>query len=123
MSIPTITDLSKEGLIEDEERGLLYQYIVGNDICKTANLRFITIPPNKQFESHDHKHLQVFYFLSGEGVIIVDEKEIQISKSLRVVVKPFQEHSIKNTGEHNMDILVFDEFDECYKFSSPYVDF
>ncbi len=97
--------------------------IIGKDICKSSNLRMIRIMPRSKSIPHSHPQLQAFYIISGKARITVEDQEIEVGENVRVIVKPNQLHSITVIGETPLIAIVFDEFDQCFDFSSPYVDF
>ncbi len=48
--------------------------------------------------SHNHFEVEVFFFISGKGVVYADGKEIEVRQGLSVRVPPFINHVIENTS-------------------------
>ncbi len=81
-----------------------------------APIRFINytiIPPSASFGLHKHGNDNEFYvILSSEGVYQEDGAEVRVKKGDIIMNAPFGEHGIKNTGDTDMEVLVFEVFKE-----------
>jgi mannose-6-phosphate isomerase-like protein (cupin superfamily) len=54
---------------------------------------------------HYHKETTEFYFiLKGEGIIRINEEEVEVEKGMLVMIRPGSVHSIKAFGE--IELLV-----------------
>ncbi len=77
-----------------------------------APVRFINytvLPPKCTFGAHKHGNDNEFYVvLSGEGVYEEDGKEFPVKKGDIMMNAPFGTHGIRNTGEEEMALLVFE---------------
>ncbi|RMG26208.1 MAG: cupin domain-containing protein [Methanobacteriota archaeon] len=103
--------------------GVRERLIIGDDICKSSNVRMVRLSPDFESVPHEHPQLQVFYILKGTGTLTIEQRTLHIMEGSRVIVKPNQLHSIKNDGKEELEIIIFDEFDKCFETFSPYVDF
>ena len=77
-----------------------------------APVRFINytvIPPFGSFGLHKHGNDNEFYvILNGEGVYEEDGVEAKVKKGDIIMNAPMGNHGIRNTGENNMEVLVFE---------------
>lgn len=65
-------------------------------------------PPGEIADVHAHDHMvEVFFVVSGSGLIKVDGKEYRLDKGTCIAVAPGESHEIANTGK---DALVFTYF-------------
>lgn len=103
--------------------GVLQRTIIGQDICKSSNVRLIRIVPKFKSVPHQHPQLQVYYFLNGKGILTIENVQVNFIPGTRIIVKPNQLHSIENIGDEEVICIIFDEFDSCFESFSPYVDF
>ena len=70
----------------------------GNTI--NHSVAHIIIPPNKSSASHYHKvSEETYYVLSGNGKVILDEKEVLLSKGDIFLIKQSEIHQIFNIDE------------------------
>ena len=79
------------------------------------HIKEIKVNPNSasSLQSHNHRD-ELWIVISGSGVFVLDENEIQISKGSVCNVKKGQKHRVKNTG---VEDLVFLEIQTGDKFS------
>lgn len=77
-----------------------------------APVRFINytiLPPAASFGLHKHGNDNEFYvILSGEGVYVEDGKEAAVKKGDIIMNAPYGDHGIRNTGDVDMEVLVFE---------------
>lgn len=72
-------------------------------------INYTVIPPNASFGLHSHENDNEFYvLLEGEGVYQQDGKEIKVKKGDIMMNAPYAEHGIYNTGDKDMELLVFE---------------
>jgi mannose-6-phosphate isomerase-like protein (cupin superfamily) len=68
--------------------------------------RDITIPPGTVIGIHQHeKDEEIFFFISGEGVVTVADEEEEVGPGTLVLTLPGHPHGVKNTG--NGDLRFF----------------
>ena len=61
--------------------------------------------------SHKHNEFEeIFYFTRGEGVVVLNDKEIFVKAGSIVVVPPNTHHSIKNNGKDLLQHVVCSAF-------------
>lgn len=72
--------------------------------------RLVRIPPHKNNERHRHAHETVFFIISGEGRIEVDEKYVPIRAGDIAFVPRWAMHQSQNTGDTEMRILAITDF-------------
>ena len=57
------------------------------------------IDPSSSSSIHNHFEVEFFLFLSGNGRVIIDDKEIMVSQGTGVRIPAFSNHVIKNDSE------------------------
>ena len=85
----------------------LTKLLVTNKVCGSQRLDFYisSYAPKAYAEEHVHeKSEEVFYFISGQGLFVLDRTRYTISAGSIVFVPPNTRHGIFNTG---FDPLVF----------------
>lgn len=55
------------------------------------------IEPGQESIVHNHHEFELFLFLSGQGVVHEESKQIQVKAGMGIKVSPFQNHRIENT--------------------------
>ena len=56
---------------------------------------------------HNHFEVEVFFFLSGKGVVHADGKQIEVKQGMSVRVPPFINHVLENTGSEPLKFVSF----------------
>lgn len=64
-----------------------------------------TVKPGGEFKKHKDSYHHVFYFIKGEGLGFLGDKEYQIKPELKVLVPAGINHAYKNTGKEEMLLL------------------
>ncbi|MFK3865967.1 iron-containing redox enzyme family protein [Pseudoalteromonas rhizosphaerae] len=72
--------------------------------------RLLEIPVGKRNEKHKHAHESIFYVLSGEGVVYVEDKEIAVKSGDLAYVPRWYDHYSKNTGGNVLRILALTDY-------------
>lgn len=96
--------------------------LVGPEITNTGSLRLLLIASGEHFKSHEQDLLQIMYFISGEGIVSIDDKKYTIDTGLTIIILPNQCHSVKNTGDANLEIMVY-ESNQINANDTPFIDF
>ncbi len=96
--------------------------LVGKKFLNSGSIRLFCLRSKEKFASHDHDYVQIMYFLTGEGIVALDDVETAVKPGLIVIVKPNQCHAIENTGDHPMDVIVVESYEPVHH-SSQWVDF
>ncbi len=58
-----------------------------------------------EFRTHRDKYGHLFYFLSGEGTISVNDQQIKAKPGLVVRVLPGESHAYANTGTEDLMLI------------------
>jgi mannose-6-phosphate isomerase-like protein (cupin superfamily) len=89
---------------------VFYRRALGPSIFTTnwAFVDHIIVPPGASIGRHFHNGVEEVYFvMSGEGTIKVDEETAQIRKGDAVPVRVKEVHSFSNTGVNDLEFLVY----------------
>lgn len=71
-------------------------------------LAFMTIPPSCSIGEHEHvKETECYIIRSGEGVIIDNGEECQVTAGDVVLTRNVDKHSVLNKGNEPLEILAF----------------
>ena len=65
----------------------------------------VTIYPGGSVPLHFHQQEEVYYIVSGEGSIVVDEEIRNVRTGDCVYLKPNSSHLLKNTSNNNMCMM------------------
>ena len=63
------------------------------------------VAPGGEFRMHRDKYGHLFYFLSGDGVVRVNDHEFKAKPGLIVRVLPNEEHAYANTGSQDLMLV------------------
>ncbi|MCE7737644.1 MAG: cupin domain-containing protein [Candidatus Heimdallarchaeota archaeon] len=96
--------------------------LLDSSMTKSGSLKLMQLAPKEKFNSHEHAYLHLMYFTSGNGILIIDSNEFEIKPGLTAIVLPNQCHTVANTGDDNMEIMVFETYD-LNDTDTPFVDF
>ncbi|MHA2032373.1 MAG: cupin domain-containing protein [Candidatus Kariarchaeaceae archaeon] len=96
--------------------------LVGSNLTQKSSLKLMQLESKETFNSHEHSFLQLMYFTKGSGELIVDSNHFNIEPGLTAIVLPNQCHTVSNTGDTPMDIMVFETY-ELVEDESPFLDF
>ena len=112
MKIHNFLECDMKNEVIHEGKGMCMHATVFEEKEIEAPVRFINytiIPPAGSFGLHAHGNDNEFYvLLEGEGVYQQDGQEIKVKKGDIMMNAPYSEHGIYNTGEKNMELLVFE---------------
>ncbi len=65
-------------------------------------------PPGEIADSHSHSEMtEVFFVVSGQGLILVNDRSVPLQTGTCVTVEPEEMHELKNTGSTDMVVLYF----------------
>lgn len=112
MKIHNFLELELKDEVIHEGKGLCRHATVFNGDEIDAPVRFINytvLPPAASFGNHQHENDNEFYvILSGEGVYYQDREKTKVKKGDIIMNAPFSTHGIENTGDIDMEVLVFE---------------
>ncbi len=63
------------------------------------------VAPGGKFETHRDNYAHLFYFLSGEGIVQVDDKRFDARAGLVVQIAAGQAHAYENTGNDDLMLI------------------
>lgn len=89
-------DLEKETLTNDDFRRVLYT-------GKNSQLVLMSLKPGEEIGSEVHDDIdQFFRFEDGQGKVVIDGREIEVTDGSGVVVPAGAEHNVINTSEASL---------------------
>ncbi|MCP1103008.1 putative cupin superfamily protein [Aequitasia blattaphilus] len=78
----------------------------------SSGIRFFhhtVLPPKTSIGIHTHGNDEEIYIvLEGSGVMHLDGKDYEVAKGDVIINQPFGTHGIKNTGDQDLKLLVFE---------------
>lgn len=82
--------------------------VSNGEIDNVTNYSKAVFPPGEIAHAHNHRDMtEVFFIVSGQGVISVNEKSIPLEAGMCVTVEPNEIHELKNTGSTDMVVMYF----------------
>lgn len=90
-----------------------------NDLNKQGSvLQLNIVEPNTPLTPHYHKKMtEAVYVLSGEGIIVINNKEFIMKQGDLITIQPNETHTAKNPSNREFKYLVFKtNFSENDKF-------
>jgi mannose-6-phosphate isomerase-like protein (cupin superfamily) len=77
---------------------------------KTPGMKFVfrkrALKPGSGIGYHEQKEDEVYYVLSGKGVMTLDDKPIEIGPGTAVLTRPGSSHGLKQVGSEDLVILI-----------------
>jgi len=77
---------------------------------KTPGMKFVfrkrAFHPGSGVGLHEQHEDEVYYALSGKGVMTVDGKDIEMTAGTAVLTRPGSSHSLKQTGPDDLVMLI-----------------
>jgi mannose-6-phosphate isomerase-like protein (cupin superfamily) len=64
------------------------------------------LKPGSGIGLHEQKEDEIYYVLSGRGVMTLDGKTVEITPGTAVLTRPGSSHSLKQTGDEDLVILI-----------------
>ncbi len=85
-----------------------HELLSKGDISQVSVFSRAVFPPGETADAHSHADMaEVFYVESGQGIILVEGKEVSLKAGTCVVAEPYESHELKNTGSIDMVVLYF----------------
>lgn len=75
--------------------------IKGSEFCQG----YVEIDINGSIPMHNHETVESYTILEGKGLLTVDEEESLLEKGDFVFIEPWQNHSLKNTGNEILKLI------------------
>lgn len=85
--------------------GIVDQKVVGPKDSNAMLMSVARMEPGVKSPPHRHRYLQVFYFLEGQGTVLVDEEEIPVQAGSVVRFLKGETHSVVNPGPDPLTLL------------------
>ena len=77
---------------------------------RTPNMKFVfrkrALQPGSGIGYHEQKEDEVYYVLSGKGVMTVDDKPVDMTPGTAVLTRPGSSHSLKQVGPEDLVVLI-----------------
>jgi len=77
---------------------------------KTPGMKFVfrkrALKPGSGIGYHEQKEDEVYYVLSGRGVMTLDDKPVDIGPGAAILTRPGSSHGLKQVGSEDLVILI-----------------
>jgi mannose-6-phosphate isomerase-like protein (cupin superfamily) len=78
--------------------------------AKTPNMKLVfrkrALKPGSGIGYHEQKEDEIYYVLSGRGVMTLDGKTVEVTPGTAVLTRPGSSHGLKQTGPDDLVILI-----------------
>ena len=78
--------------------------------AKTPNMPFVfrkrALKPGSGIGYHEQKEDEVYYVLSGKGVMTLDDKPVDVGPGTAILTRPGSSHGLKQVGDEDLVILI-----------------
>lgn len=79
---------------------------VGDSKSKLQTVNDAYLEPGMNFKPHIHTDCEeVYYFLDGEGEMLVNDNKIQVNKGTCILVEAGESHGLINTGSTRLRFI------------------
>ena len=94
--------------------GIIRRILLGEEqLPGSVRLSHALLAPGQRVTPHRHDQLfEIFYLISGDGVLSVEGNDTPIHAGSCFVIEPGEEHALMNSGEMDMTLLYFGLFAE-----------
>ena len=77
---------------------------------KTPGMKFVfrkrALKPGSGIGYHEQKEDEVYYVLSGRGVMTLDDKPVDVGPGTAILTRPGSSHGLKQVGNEDLVILI-----------------
>jgi len=107
MKLVNLSGIKPEGLSHDAD--ILKRVLLGeSELPDSVRLSHALFKPGQKASKHAHLDLcEVFYLLSGSGVIIVDGVSHPLRQGSCIRIDPGEEHELINSGQEDLAVIYF----------------
>jgi mannose-6-phosphate isomerase-like protein (cupin superfamily) len=78
--------------------------------AKTPKMPFVfrkrAMKPGSGIGYHEQKEDEVYYVLSGKGVMTLDDKPVDVGPGTAILTRPGSSHGLKQVGNEDLVILI-----------------
>jgi mannose-6-phosphate isomerase-like protein (cupin superfamily) len=78
--------------------------------AKTPGLKLVfrkrALKPGSGIGYHEQKEDEIYYVLSGRGIMTIDGKEVEVTPGTAVLTRPGSSHGLKQTGPDDLVIMI-----------------
>jgi len=78
--------------------------------AKTPKMPFVfrkrAMKPGSGIGYHEQKEDEVYYVLSGKGVMTLDDKPVDVGPGTAILTRPGSSHGLKQVGDEDLVILI-----------------
>ena len=78
--------------------------------ARTPNLHFVfrkrALKPGSGIGYHEQKEDEVYYVLSGKGVMTLDDKPTDVGPGTAILTRPGSSHGLKQVGNEDLVIMI-----------------
>jgi mannose-6-phosphate isomerase-like protein (cupin superfamily) len=78
--------------------------------AKTPNMPFVfrkrALKPGSGIGYHEQKEDEVYYVLSGKGMMTLDGKQVDVDAGTAVLTRPGSSHGLKQVGSEDLVIVI-----------------
>jgi mannose-6-phosphate isomerase-like protein (cupin superfamily) len=102
-----IVTLSEQPWYEAEDRAVAREIASPrNSKLKSMSIADIKIPAGVEVVPHHHIMEEVYYIVSGEGTMMVEDEEAIVKAGQSVIIAPHQWHNIRNHTDEELRLIV-----------------
>jgi mannose-6-phosphate isomerase-like protein (cupin superfamily) len=77
---------------------------------KTPGLKLVfrkrALKPGSGIGYHEQKEDEIYYVLSGRGVMTIDDKAFEVGPGTAVLTRPGSSHGLKQAGDEDLVIMI-----------------
>ncbi|MGQ9871142.1 cupin domain-containing protein [Leptodesmis sp.] len=107
MKLTSLSDLSAEFVSHNPEIQKKVMLRPG-DLPHLTNFSQARLAPGQIASAHQHIDMyEVFFVISGTGVITIDRTPYALTPGVCVAVEPGEHHEVKNTGNDELVLTYF----------------
>ena len=114
---------------EDREDVIRWRTLLSGDNTPTEGISMGTleIPPGAALDAHHHSPLEVYYLISGEGLLLCGDTVKHVRAGDVIYIPANQVHGIKNISDHTLALVWMFPTDtwseiEYYDDHVPFID-
>lgn len=100
----------------------IYQLPIASNVCNqilreviklplinpVISMAHVTMAPNNVSLWHQHKIMyEIYFIINGEGILYYNNKSLKVQKGAYLILPPNTPHKLKNTGNTDLEHLVF----------------